>query len=422
MTSDQIGPRPRVLLLSHYFEPENGAPQRRWRALIDRLVTDGFSIDVIAPAPHHPTGRSRPSDPGDVRAGSSTVRAYGARVHRVSFVPHNGRIVRRAIDHVWVAAMTMRRAGLLIRRGLIRPQVVVATVPALPTLIAGVWISRRYRIPLVVEMRDAWPDLLAHTPGLRKGRSFKTLMKRCIHNSVTNVQRGADLVVTTTVGFGQVLASRGITNVQVIRNGTVPEAYEAIGSATDDHEELRVLYMGTLGRSQGLDVVVQAAAHLRDNGAPVAVRIVGTGADATVLRQLNERLGWPADILAEVTPANVFEHYSWADTCVVSLRDWTPFEWTVPSKLYELMATGRHVTAILRGEGARIVQDSGAGVVVPPGDVKALTDTWRELAQSRAGLWVGNGGQVWVRDNVDFRRLGDLYAHALRRLITGVGD
>lgn len=52
----------------------------------------------------------------------------------------------------------------------------------------------------------------------------------------------------------------------------------------------------------------------------------------------------------------------------VQLRDWEPFAWTVPSKLYEALATGKHVTAILAGEAADIVRSTGAGDVVAPGD------------------------------------------------------
>lgn len=410
-----------VLLLTHYFEPENGAPQRRWRSFIARLVQAGIHVDVIAPSPHHPSGRRGAFRSASLRPGASVRGEHGGTVHRVSFLPHDGGIVLRTLDHIWVASMTILRAGKLVRSGTVHPDVLVATVPALPTLLAAWWVSRRHRLPLVIEMRDAWPDLLDHTPGLRRSRSLKAAVKRHLASAVTVMQRRADLVVTTTASFATVLEDRGVRDPEVIRNGTIPELYEAIGPSSErDDGPLRVLYMGTLGRSQGLEVVLEAAAVLKAEGAAVEVRIVGEGADLPSLRRLNARLGAPVDIRPAVAPAEVSDHYRWADTCVVSLRDWGPFEWTVPSKLYELMATGRHVTAILRGEGAQIVRDSAAGTVVPPGDASALADAWRGLATNRAALAVGIAGQRWVREHADFRRLGERYAAALRRL--GEGD
>ena len=46
--------------------------------------------------------------------------------------------------------------------------------------------------------------------------------------------------------------------------------------------------------------------------------------------------------------------YAWADTLVVALRpDWPSFRHTVPSKTYEVLAVGRHVTGMVTGEAAR---------------------------------------------------------------------
>ncbi|MFJ6114157.1 glycosyltransferase family 4 protein [Agrococcus sediminis] len=405
-----------MLLLSHYFEPEHGAPQRRWRALIEQLTAMGCAVDVIAPVPHHPSGRAKDAR---YRAGNTELGAHGASVHRVSYLPHDGSLMRRTIDHMWVAMCSARRGSALIKRGSIgRPDVVVATAPALPTLAAGWWLAKRHAIPFVVEMRDAWPDLVSHTPGLHGSRSLKHELKRLVHRSVTAVQRSADAVVTTTEAFADVLRGRGIQHVEVIRNGTDPAAYEAVAPPEDLHRALRVLYMGTIGRSQGLDTVVRAVARLCEAGVRLDARIVGAGADHAQLRDLNRRLGSPVDVREAVLPEEVLAHYRWADTCVVSLRDWEPFRWTVPSKLYELMATGKHLTAILAGEGAAIVQKTDCGVVIAPGDVDGLVEAWALLERERDALLVSDAGQRWVREHVTYPRLADEYLRLFSAVVS----
>lgn len=404
----------RILLLTHYFEPENGAPQRRWRALIDRFLDAGHHVDVLCPPPHYPSGRL--SDRG-YRTGSVGIGTAGERVFRVGYLPHDGRIASRTMDHLFAAADSLRRSLRLASRHVLEPDVVVATAPALESLIAGGVLSRRLSVPLVAEMRDAWPDLVAHTPGLIAPVGPTSVVKRWVHEFVTRMQRGADAVVTTTETFATVLRARGITDVTVLRNGTEAARYETIDSSVPSRSGLRVLYMGTIGRSQGLDKIIEAAARLRADGVEVEVRIIGHGADVGRLRKLNARLGKPVEILGQIDRSRVEAQYVWADTTVVSLRDWEPFMWTVPSKLYELLAAGKHITAVVAGEAADIVRAARAGDVIPPGDAEAIAVRWRALAEDRRRLSVGEHGRRWVRQHADYDRIAAEYLEVLERVV-----
>lgn len=405
----------RILLLTHYFEPENGAPQRRWRALIERFVEAGHAVDVVAPPPHYPTGDISAGLPAELRAGSHTTGEHGGTVHRVTFLPHNASIASRTLDHIWVARATILAVMQLVRRRQVQPDVVIATAPGLPTLVAGRVLARRLQVPLVAEMRDAWPDLVSHTPGLRRGLAARA--KRRVHEFVTGLQRDAALVVTTTDSFADVLRERGIGAVEVIRNGTSLERYASIPPTEHDHESLRVLYMGTVGRSQGLDTVIRASAIARERGIDVRTRIVGYGADFKRLQALNLALGSPVQLMGAVEPQQVHGHYAWADTTVVSLRDWEPFRWTVPSKLYELMATGKHITAVVDGEAAGIVRQSASGDVVPPGDPDAIADLWERLASDRTLLDSRPGGRAWIAEHADYDVIAARYRSVLEQAV-----
>ena len=404
-----------ILLLTHYFEPENGAPQRRWRALIERFVDAGHVVDVVAPPPHYPTGDVQAGLPTELRAGSHAKGDHGGTVHRVAFLRHNASIASRTLDHVWVARATILAVMQLVRRGEVHPDVVIATAPGLPTLFAGRVLAKRLQIPLIAEMRDAWPDLVSHTPGLRRGVAARA--KRRVHEFVTGLQRDAALVVTTTESFAEVLRARGIGAVEVIRNGTSLERYASVPPTEHDHEALRVLYMGTVGRSQGLDNLIRASAIARERGVEVHTRIVGYGADFKRLQALNVALGSPVQLLGAVEPQHVGGHYAWADTTVVSLRDWVPFRWTVPSKLYELMATGKHITAVVDGEAAAIVRQSASGDVVAPGDPDAIADLWVGLSAERSLLDSRPGGRAWIAQHADYDVIAQRYRSVLEQTV-----
>src|SRR5699024_11791706 len=93
-----------------------------------------------------------------------------------AYLPHRADITSRTADHLIAAADAMRRLRRRFSRPGTRPDVIVATAPAIPTLMVGRALSLLWDVPLVVEMRDAWPDLGTHVgpvgargPGARLG-------------------------------------------------------------------------------------------------------------------------------------------------------------------------------------------------------------------------------------------------------------
>ncbi|MGP9614008.1 glycosyltransferase family 4 protein [Brachybacterium sp. AOP42-B2-9] len=429
----------RLLLLTHYYAPEFGAPQRRWSALVSRFVAAGHRVTVAAPVPHYPAGRPTCAERRSHRVGAVERGRHGEVVLRTAYLPHRADILSRTADHLIAAADALRRLRRRFARPGTRPDVIIATAPAIPTLMVGRALSALWQVPLVVEMRDAWPDLVTHVGpagsldpeaahAARRSASRRALswavalVKGRVHQQVTSWQSGARAVVTTTGRFADVLRERGVEPVRVLRNGTdlasVPRQRDHLPG---DHPELRCLYLGNMGRSQGLDTVVRAAAALRREGVDVQVRMVGHGVEAPALAALAEELDAPVEVIARIPHREVAAQYAWADTVIVSLRDWEPFAWTVPSKLYEILATGRHITALLDGEAADVVREAGAGDVLPPEDVQALTALWRELSADRSRAAVRASGRDWVASHADDDLLARRYLEILHRVIEGFG-
>lgn len=425
----------RILLLSHYYAPEFGAPQRRWSALVERFLAAGHEVTVATPVPHYPGGRPTGQQRRNHRVGAVERGVHGETVLRTAYLPHRADIGTRTADHAVAAADALRRLLHRLGRRAHRPDVIIATAPAIPTLLVGRVLSTVWGVPLVVEMRDAWPDLVTHVgpagalpaevahaarrSALRRSLDWGVaLAKERVHREVTGWQRSARAVVTTTQLFADVLHERGIVDVQVVRNGTdLAEVPRQEDHARGDHAELRCLYLGNMGRSQGLEAVVRSAARLHADGVPVQVRLVGHGVEAPALAALAFELGAPVEVLPRVPHAEVDGLYAWADSVIVSLRDWAPFAWTVPSKLYEVLATGRHITALLAGEAAGVVRAAGAGDVVPPQDEEALVALWRELAADRTRTAVRDGGRRWIAENADDDVLAARYLDILEGVV-----
>ena len=414
----------RILLLTHHYEPELGAPQQRWGAMVRRFARAGHDVVVVAPSPHYSFGGLL-DDTGAMRPGSVHLGAYGETVHRVAFRPHTGRLGSRLLDQVVSSLDSIRTVLSRVRR--IRPDVIIATAPALPTLFAGALLARVLRVPLVTEMRDAWPDLLAVADDWNAGAvpapSTRAAILRppLLHaaGAVMNaVQRRSSAVVTTTESFASALRSRGVRCVHVVRNG----AHEVPGYPRhiprDPDGELRVLYLGTVGRAQGLGTAVVAARQAHAAGVPMRLRIVGAGAEHEAVAEMASKGEVPIELLGQAPNAYVADHYGGADTLLVALRPWAPLELTVPSKLYEAMSIGIHVTGMVDGEAAAILRAAGMGSIVPPGDANALAETWAKLANDPSQLVVGGSGRDWTEEHANDDRLAERYLSILEDVVT----
>ena len=386
-----------VLVLTHYYPPEIGAAQRRLGALVARWRSAGAQVKVVAPLPHYPAGRRLPGQRGVYRGRTGPA---GETVVHVPFLPTTRGGPLKFADQV-VAAVSSLPPSLAGTR----PDVVLASLPGLPTLVPALAARRRWRTPLVLEMRDAWPDLLSES-GVAGGR-----LGRSVAAAVARAQREADAVVTVSRDFGAVLASRGVPAARLhwMSNGIDLDAVPLLPapSAGDRSRPLRVLYLGTHGVSQQLGTAVEALARL--GASRVEARFIGHGTEKPALEALAASLGAPVRFEAPTTGAGLWQAYAWADTCLVPLRPWPSFRHTVPSKLYEIMAAGRHVTACVDGEAAAIVRSARAGVVVPPGDIDALARALVALSERRADLDVGPGPREWVEENAAYDSIATRY-------------
>ncbi|MBM6978552.1 MAG: glycosyltransferase family 4 protein [Actinomyces succiniciruminis] len=410
----------RILLLTHYWAPETGAPQKRWGWLARGLVGRGHELAVLAPAPHYPAGRLLDTDPRHA-PGAACRDATGALVHRTAFRPYDAGLGGRGADQA-VAAADAVRMGLRRFTGSRRPDVVVGTVPGLPTLPAALALGRALRRPVVAELRDAWPDILdsasswagGERPGLQ--RRAVAAVRGAVPPVITRLERDADAVVTTTESFAAVLRERGLRRVVTVRNTSPTGIQVPRPVPTVRHDgALHVLYLGTVGRAQGLVSAVRAADLAARQGTPVLLRIVGDGAEAAAVRAEAARLGAPVQVLEPVPAEAVGEQYAWADTVLVSLQDWPAMSLTVPSKLYEVLATGRHVCGAVAGEAAAILHDCGAGDVVVPQDPQALAGLWAELATDRTRLAPTGGGR-WLAEHVREEALVSRYESLLEEV------
>ncbi|MDK8346577.1 glycosyltransferase family 4 protein [Brevibacterium sp. UMB1308A] len=377
--------------MTHYYQPEVGAPQKRWNYLVEFLIKRGHEVAVCAPVPHYPLGRRFTQD----KVWVWEPGAHGEQILRVPYVPYSGSMAVQMLDQA-ISSLAEVFATTYMRTH--KPDVVISTTPGLPMLFAGVVASRTLRVPHIAEVRDAWPDLIwqtklvdSATKSLLPKRVSSVLERKIIPQLLIRAKKEADAVIVTTKAFKRVSEGRGLNNVHLIRNVAEPHPSHP---RAKQKGTLHLLYVGTVGRSQGLEHVVDAVRYIPQ----VTLRVVGDGAAKEQLKQQATGID-NVHFYPQTVGGELEEHWKWADSGLVTLAPLQAFEMTVPSKLYGVMARGKHVTGVLGGEAASIVANSQAGDISTPGNSQVLKALLNALAEKQElGNKIGHT-QKWVSEN-----------------------
>jgi glycosyltransferase involved in cell wall biosynthesis len=285
-------------------------------------------------------------------------------------------------------------------------------------------LSRLMRAPMTFEVQDLWPETMAATGMVTNPRILKWVDRL----AMWGYHRSAAIRVISP-GFRDHLVAKGVPpdKIHVIPNWVDIERYKPRPADPRLAQELgladrvNIMYAGTMGRAQGLDTLLEAAALLRDLS-QVQFVLIGDGTELKNLKtfaaeqQLNN-----VKFLPRVSPEQIANYYPLAELMFVATRDDPLFRITIPHKIYAYMANGKPILGALAGNPAEVIQTSGAGVICPPGRPQALADAIRSFLtltpEQRQAL--GRNGLRTVRKNYNrdliVRQVEELFEETVKK-------
>jgi glycosyltransferase involved in cell wall biosynthesis len=152
--------------------------------------------------------------------------------------------------------------------------------------------------------------------------------------------------------------------------------------------EVGFIYAGLHGFFQGLEQIILCADRVR--GEPVRFLLFGDGSEKEAIMKMASDLGLTnVDFHPPMPHDRIPSIVASMDVAVIPLR--TTIPGSVPSKIYEAMASSVPVLLVANGEAREIVEKAGAGVAVDPGNIDQFARAVREL--TRQPEWRGRMGQ-----------------------------
>ena len=384
-----------VLILTHYWPPEIGASSHLTYELGETLVELGNRVTIVTGMPSY----NMTTLPERYRGRFTFEEEMGGmRVLRIATgTTHSRSKLRRGLEHLAITPLYTWRA-----LGVENVDVVYTISPPLTMGIAAWLAAQWHRTRCCLGVQDLFPQSPIDL-GLMKNklviRAFEALERaayRAAGAITVHSDGNKDHVVSKGVNPDRVHSIPNWVDTNAIRPGERNNAFRReLGLPECDFV---VSFAGTMGWSQGLDTVVEAA-RLLASEQNLSFLLVGDGTERERLQKMAAEL--PLIRFAPMQPKERYAQVlSASDACLVTLRPevLTP---VVPSKLLTIMAAARPVLASLPlgGDAPKIVTDARAGIVSPAGDAQALADAVRLLKRDpkRAATFGQSGREYAIR-------------------------
>jgi colanic acid biosynthesis glycosyl transferase WcaI len=364
----------RLGLLSQWYEPE---PARIAPVLARELAVRQHAVRVLTGFPNFPEGRLY--EGYRMRWRRDEV-VSGVPVRRVALYPSHSRSTAGRLANYGSFALSSSAWGT----GWFK-EVGGLWVQFWPSIGLPMWlIKARYRPRVVLHVMDLWPESL-HASGFGGSMEPTGWLARGLDRMLALTYDVADSIACISRAQIEMLAQRGVprsrlSHAPVWADETVfyPSARnEALAARLGVQGKTVLLYAGSLGDAQGLDVLIEACENLSDEPTFQCL-IAGAGVAEADLRDRAQKkhlanvtfLGrWPTSGM----PALM----SIGDVHLVSLRLDPIAALTMPSKVPATLACAKPLIVVGLGEVAEVVNRSGAGWTCVPGDRTALEGTIR---------------------------------------------
>jgi glycosyltransferase involved in cell wall biosynthesis len=355
----------KCLIWSQYYWPENF----RINEIVQSLAEKGLEVEVLTGKPNYPGGRCFPG----YRFWDCTRELHGkVTVHRIPIIPRRTGAFSLALNYLSFIVSGCLAAPWLLRKRQYDVIFVFAPSPILQA-IPAIWIRHLKKCPAILWVQDLWPESLAATGFVRS-----PFLLGGVRKVVRWIYRSVDLLLVQSRAFvDPVQSMAGKTPVAYYPNsftdnvGCLPADCPPLPDL--DHGFV-ILFAGNIGAAQAVEVILDAAIRLR--ACPdIRFVIVGNGSRREwmideIRRHDLRNVELPGSYPVEAMPILMAK----ASVLLATLADTEIFRQTVPSKIQAYLAAGRPVIACLNGEGARIIEDAGAGLSCPAEDGERLAE------------------------------------------------
>jgi len=394
----------KVAVIAYGFPPVGGAGVQRPAKFVKYLREFGWEPVILTVAnPSVPVIDESLLDdlPGDITTYTartlepSYARKQGCSQGGAGMVAALKNRIKRIISNcllpdvqiLWWPGLVIRLVELIKNE---KPDCLFVTAPPFSSFIPVVFLGSWFNIPVVVDFRDewsfsraTWENAAKHGLARMTDRFFERYsVSRCSDFTAANGSYVASLRKT----YGECAAGKGC----VITNGYDESDFNPSPpeTAKSDGAPVTIVYTGTVWTATSLKPFVTALCKVidEDTGARECLRVKVYGRVVGAEQECfhYDSLNGVVSLFGYCDHQEITREIAHADILLLTLSDLPGAEKIITGKVFEYMATGKHIFGIVPdGETKNIITDNYSNfTVVHPLHTEEISRSLRSLMDS----------------------------------------
>ena len=366
----------KILLLHQAFVSPNEPGHTRHFEMAQYLLKHGHELVIVASDLNYQTGQRIVKHRGifteQVIDGVQILRSYiYPELHRSYF----WRIVSFfsfMFSSVWTA--------LFVKDA----DIIMGTTPQIFQALSAWFVAWLRRKPFLLEVRDLWPEF-----GISMGVIRNPIVIAPARWLENFLYKHATHILVNSPAYKEYMVGKGVPEKKItfipygtdinMFNPSVDGSQVRKKFGLDD--KFTVVYAGALGQANDIDTLLRAAMRLQDES-NICFVMFGDGKERARLEAEARDKKLDNIIFAGTCPKKEMPFVlASSDVCLAILQNIPMFRTTYPNKVFDYMAAARATILVIDGVIREVIESSGGGIYVTPGDDQMLAKTILELSK-----------------------------------------
>lgn len=373
----------RLLIIVNHYPPDVNPSGKLMGLLVEGLRAQGHMVDVLTTFPHYQGFRIEPAFRGRLFAQEKGERGTITRVWAFASGKKQ-RMLHRLANYLSFNALATLH-GWFRRR---QYDVVLANSGSFFTGVTAWLLGLLRRTPFIYLVQDIYPDVPVRAGQLRSGAAIAGLSRierfmydRAAHITVISNEQRATLEAKGVAAHKLTLIPNFVDTAFIRPLPKNNELSRRLGLT----DRFVVAHAGNLGYAYDFDSLLKVARRLAQYQ-DMTFLIVGDGVRHAELADAIQRDGLHNVRMLPYQPEAELPRLRASIDVHVSLYNKGAIGSSLPSKIYEIMASGRPaVVSAERGSDLyQLLTSSGGGICIEPEDADQLCSAILALYQDRA--------------------------------------
>jgi glycosyltransferase involved in cell wall biosynthesis len=402
----------KILSYRQFFTSDDGVNNRQPRELLNELARRGHQIIVL-------------SDDYKINADEplSEYHQFGRGYwHLKRF--KTAKNMRASLKNRLKTYGYYSGKALLYGLTLPKPDLIYTSIQPLFAGLDALMLAQIHHVPLVMEIRDLWPDDLV----ARKVISLKAGLP--MYPMATLLYKKSTHIISVTPGIKRELLKKGLSDekIDVLPVGCDKALFASlpkdIRAKTRQKygwgDDFVAIYPGTHTEATAIDVVVKAANILKETP-NVRFALFGAGQCKAGAMELAKNMGLKNIEFHDPVPkSEVAAIMKSADIGLLNLQKSPIIHIFFENKFMDYMAAGLPVFGSMEGEQADIIKKYNFGKIVPTGDFASLAEVIKNAAAGEYDLKdMGQRIKEYGETRLNMEEMLRLYADRIEQIGRG---